>query len=277
MGLSSQLSEFLLRKAEAQGAPVLDVRFEPDLPTRILDADEPHDAADALSESANSEGQTFVIGYTNSQGVHSSRRIVMRALKRTSDLRILLVARCAETRKMMGFQADRIRYCVDINGDRHEPPATFLAEIFGLDPVDARLLASEGTTVIATWPPADQTYSLLREQLRHELTLLVAMSESDGQVSLTESEAIVAYARQRATTYGIDIDAHRLHMLQGFIRRLRPTPEQIRASIDDVNARPAQAQLDVLAACNEVMLADGDVRAEELALLEEIRSELLKG
>lgn len=276
MGLSSQLTEFLLKKAESQAEPALDVRFEPELPARILDADEPHGVGDELPASINSEGQTFVIAYTNSQGAKSSRRISMRALRRTSDLRILLVARCAETGKMMGFQADRIRYCVDMTGERFEPPAPFLAEIFGLDPNDARLLAAAGTATVDVWPPADQTYGLLREQLRHELTLLVAMSESDGRISLTESEAIVDFARRRAATYGIELDQTRLRMLQGFIRRLRPTEGQIKASLNDLNARPSNAQLDVLEACNEVMLADGEVHADEVALLEQIRSDLLR-
>lgn len=274
MGVSSRLTEFLLRKAESQPAPVLDVAFVPELPTRILESDEPHAAGEVLTEGLASEGQTFVICYVNAQGARSTRRITMRALKRTADERILLVARCAETSKMMGFQADRIHYCMDMNGEKYEPPAQFLAEIFGLDPLDARLLASEGTEKVGIWPPPDATYGVLRQQLRHELTLLVAMSEVDGQVSHSESDAITDYVRDRAKTFGIELDDNRIRMLQGFVRRLRPTSDQIRASIDDVNARPMKAQLEVLEACKDIMLADGDVHAEEAALLDQIRADL---
>lgn len=277
MGLSSRLTEFLLKKAEEQPAPVLDVGFQPELPARILDSDEPHPVGDILSEGLASEGQTFVICYVNSQGARSTRRISMRALKRTADLRILLVARCAETQQMMGFQADRIRYCMDMSGEKYEPPAVFLAEIFGLDPLDAKLLASEGTSNPLPWPPPDQTYGLLREQLRHELVLLTAMSECDGRVSQAETDAITAYVEERAKTLGIDLEENRIRMLQSFIRRLRPTNEQIEASIEDVAARSPKAQIEILETCIEIMLADGEVHAAETALLEQIRSDLLRG
>ena len=277
MGLSTRLSEFLLKKEDAQPAPVLDIRFEPELPDRILDADEPHELGEALTESSDAEGQCFVICYTNSKGVHSTRRITMRALKRTSEMQILLVARCAETRELMGFQANRIRYCMDINGDKYEPPYLFLAEIFGLAPADAQLLVSERPQRIDTWPPADEVFSQLRRQLRHELTLLVVMSECDGHVSQTESDAIIKHIRQRADVLGLPIGSARWPRLNAFIRRLRPTPEQIAASIEAIAAMPVSAQNDFLEACNEVMLADGAVHAEELALLEQIRSDLKQG
>jgi hypothetical protein len=276
MSLTNRLSEFLLKKEEGQRPPVLDIRFEPDLPDRILDADEPHAGSDPLSESPAAEGQCFVICYMNSKGVQSTRRIVMRALKRTSEMQILLVARCAETRELMGFQADRIRYCVDVNGEKYEPPYLFLAEIFGLAPADAHLLASARTARMDLWPPPDPVYNVLRHQLRHELTLLVAMSECDGHVSQTESDAILAYVRTRAEEIGLSLDANRMRLLNGFIRRLRPTADQISASIDAAASLSLKAQNDLLMACNEVMLADGSAHAAELALLAQIRNDLLQ-
>lgn len=277
MGLSTRLSEFLLKKEEGQPAPALDIRFEPELPDRILDADEPHGAGEPLAESPDAEGQCFVICYMNSKGVHSTRRITMRALKRTSEMQILLVARCAETRELMGFQANRIRYCMDINGEKYEPPFVFLAEIFGLSPADAQLLESERTARIEVWPPADEAYTQLRHQLRHELALLVAMSECDGHVSEAESEAILDHVRQRAEVLGLPLGAARMQRLKGYIRRLRPTAEQIQASLDEVGTLPVTAQREFLEACNQVMLADGAVHAGELALLEQIRNDLFPG
>lgn len=277
MGLKSALSDFLFQKLEDQAPPRLDVGFEPALPARILDADEPHPAGEDLPESASAEGQTFVICYVNGQGVKSTRRITMRALQRTSELRILLLARCAETRKEMHFRADRIQYCMDINGAVFEPPATFLAEIFGLDPVDAGLLASEGYATPDKWPPADSVYSLLRQQLGHDITLMAAMAESDGQISITEADAILAYVRRRADVFGIELDDARVRKVTGFLRRLRPTEDQVRASLDEIGARPAHAQLELITACGDVMHADGEVHVSEMRLLEQIRAELQAG
>jgi uncharacterized tellurite resistance protein B-like protein len=277
MGLSTRLSEFLLKKEESQPAPALDVRFVPELPDRILDADEPHELGEPLLESLDAEGQCFVICYINSKGVHSTRRITMRALKRTSEMHILLVARCAETRELMGFQANRIRYCMDINGEKYEPPYIFLAEIFGLAPADAQLLVSERPQRIDTWPPPDEAYSQLRHQLRNELTLLVAMSECDGHVSQTESDAIIQHIRQRADALGLPLGSVRMQRLKAYIRRLRPTADQIRASIDEVSALPLSAQREFLQACHNVVEADGALHEQELALLEQIRSDLAEG
>ena len=277
MGLKSALSDFLFRKLEDQPPPRLDVGFEPALPSRILDADEPHPEGDDLPESSDAAGQTFVICYVNGQGVKSTRRITMRALKRTSELRILLLARCAETRKEMHFRADRIRYCMDINGAVYVPPATFLAEIFGLDPVDAGLLASEGCELPEKWPPADSVFSLLRQQLGHDITLMAAMAESDGQISVTEADAILAYVRRRADVFGIELDDARVQKVTGFLRRLRPTEDQVRASLDEISARPLHAQLALVAACDDVMQADGEIHVSEARLLEQIRTELQAG
>lgn len=277
MGLKSQLSDFLFQKLENQAPPVLDVGFEPALPSRILDADEPHPEGEALPESPIAEGQTFVICYLNGQGAKSTRRITVRALKRTSEARILLLARCAETRKEMHFRADRIKYCMDINGALYEPPAPFLAEIFGLDPVDAGLLESEGFSQPEKWPPPDTVYTLLRQQLGHDLTLLAAMAESDGQISMTESDAIVQYVRRRADVFGMEVDEARVQKVLGLVRRLRPTEAQIRAAIDEIGERSPKAQLDILTACREIMLADGEVHGSEARLLEQIQSDLQAG
>ncbi len=277
MGLKSSLSAFLLKKAEAHQTPVLDVGFVPSLPSRILDADEPHPETTPLASSADVEGQTFVICYVNAKAAQSTRRITMHALKRTPEARVLLFARCAETREVMSFRADRIKYCMDITGEVYEPPAMFLVEIFGLGPSDAALLAAESAGRGVTWPPKDEAFSVLRQQLRNELTLLTAMAESDGQVSLAESAAILAYAHGRSELLGIHLDEARTHKLQGFIRRLRPTEQQISAAIDEISARSVKAQMDVVLACSEVMLADGLAHAEEIELLEKIQADLVQG
>lgn len=277
MSLKMQLSDFLFQKLEHQAPPVVDLGFEPSLPARILDIDEPHPDGEPLPQSPDAEGQTFVISYLNGQGAESRRRILVRALKRTSEDRILLVARCAETRKEMHFRADRIKHCVDMNGEVYDQPAVFLAEVFNLDPVDADLLAAEGFTQPFKWPLPDTVYSLLRQQLGHDLTLMAAMAESDGQISIIEADAIMAYVRRRSDRFGIELDEVRVRKVLGFVRRLRPTEDQIRESLDEIGERSPEAQLDILTACRDVMLADGEIHASEARLLDQICSGLLEG
>jgi uncharacterized tellurite resistance protein B-like protein len=277
MGLKTQLSDFLLQKLEHQAPPVVDSGFEPSLPSRILDIDEPHPDGEPLPQSKDAEGQTFVIAYVNGQGAESRRRILVRALKRTSDDRILLVARCTETRKEMHFRADRIKHCVDINGEVHDRPAAFLADVFNLDPVEAGLLAAEDFMPPVKLPPADTVYSLLRRQLGHDLTLMAAMAESDGQISMIEADAILHFVRRRSDLFGIDLDETRVRKLLGFLRRVRPTEDQIRESLNEIGERSPQAQLDVLTACRDVMLADGEIHASEARLLDQICDDLVDG
>ena len=277
MGLKTQLSDFRLQKLEHQLPPVVDAGFEPSLPSRILDIDEPHPDGEPLPQSPDAEGQTFVIAYVNGQGAESRRRILVRALKRTSDDRILLVARCTETRKEMHFRADRIKHCVDINGEVHDQPAAFLADVFNLDPVEAGLLAAEGFTPPVQLPPADTVYSLLRRQLGHDLTLMAAMAESDGQISMIEADAILNFVRRRSDLFGVDLDETRVRKLLGFVRRVRPTADQIRVSLDEIGERSPQAQLDILTACRDVMLADGEIHASEAWLLDQICEGLVDG
>lgn len=190
MGLKSHLSEFLLKKADAHYVPVLDVGFVPSLPSRILDSDEPHPESTPLPSSPDAEGQTFVICYVNAKAAQSTRRLTVHALKRTSEARVLLFARCAETREVMSFRADRIKYCMDVTGEIYEPPAMFLVGIFGLGPSDAELLAAETAGRGITWSPKDEACCVLRQQLRNELILLTAVADPDGRVSPVEPEAI---------------------------------------------------------------------------------------
>ena len=277
IGLKTQLSDVLLQKLAHQAPPVVDAGFEPSLPSRILDIDEPRPDGEPLPQSPDAEGQTFVIPYVNGQGAESRRRILVRALKLTSDNGILLLARCTETRKEMQFRADRIKHCVDINGEVQDQPAALLADVFNLDQVEAGLLAAEGFTPPAQLPPADTVYSLLRRHLGHDLTLMAAMAESDGQISMIEADDILNFVRRRSDLFGIDLDETRVPKLLGFARRVRPTEDQIRGSLDEICERSPQAQLDLLTACRDVMPADGDIHAREAWLLDQICEDLVGG
>jgi tellurite resistance protein len=218
-----------------------------------------------------------VIAYVNGQGAESRRRILVRALKLTSDDGILLLACCTETRKEMRFRADRIKHCVDINGEVQDQPAALLADVFNLDPVEAGLLAAEGFTPPAQFPPADTVYSLLRRQLGHDLTLMAAMAESDGQISMIEADAILNFVRRRSDLFGIDLDETRVRKLLGFVRRVRPTEDQIRESLDEIGERSPKAKLGLLTACRDVRIADGEIHAREVWLLDQICEDLVDG
>ena len=64
---------------------------------------------------------------------------------------------------------------------------------------------------------------------------------------------------------------------QRFARRVRPTEDQTRGSLDEICVRSPQAQLDLLTACRDVMPADGDIHAREAWLLDQICEDLVGG
>ena len=127
------------------------------------------------------------------------------------------------------------------------------------------------------FPPADSVYSLLRRQPGHDLTLMAAMAESDGQISIIEADAILNFVRRRSDLFRIDLDETRVPKLLGFARRGRPTEDQIRGSLDEICERSPQAQLGLLTACRDVMLADGEIHASEAWLLDQICGNLVGG
>lgn len=57
---------------------------------------------------------------------------------------------------------------------------------------------------------------------------MAAMAESDGQISMIEADAILNFVRRRSDLSGIDPDETRVRKPLGFVRRVRPTEDQIR-------------------------------------------------
>lgn len=106
---------------------------------------------------------------------------------------------------------------------------------------------------------------------------MAAMAESDGRISMIESDAILNFVRRRSDLSGIDPDETWMRKLLGFVRRGRPTEDQIRGSLDEICERSPQAQLDLLTACRGMMLADGEIHAREASLPEQICEDLVGG
>ena len=106
---------------------------------------------------------------------------------------------------------------------------------------------------------------------------MAAMAESDGQISMIEADAILNFVRRRSDLFGIDLDETRVRKLLGFVRRVRPTEDQIRESLDEIGERSPKAKLDILTACRDVRIADGEIHACEVWLLDQICEDLVDG
>ena len=275
MSIASVFRAILADRSAQLATLVFDGPFKPSVPELDSDADEHETETNDTGLDYCAEGQSFGICYVNAQGVESVRRITVWSIKLSAERKLLLYAKCAETKCMKTFRADRIRYCVDVTGEVFEPPFEFLAQIFGLSAEDIELIEVARDQVDSKIRSPDNVYKSIKQQFKHELIVLSAMSVCDGRVAFSETVAIVEYARKQAVSLGLELDDNREKKLTGFIRRLRATEEQIGEALDYIGSMPPESQLALVVACNEVMHADGQVHDEEQYMLEKIRNELL--
>src|SRR5690606_19646165 len=74
------------------------------------------------------EGQSFAIEYVDAAGRPSSRRITVYDIQMTSSGVPCLYARCHERGAMRSFRVDRIKYCIDYDGEVFDDVPAFLHE-----------------------------------------------------------------------------------------------------------------------------------------------------
>lgn len=222
--------------------------------------DAPEEHGDDLG---HAEGQSFVIEYVDSGGQASTRRITVNALRRNAAGQTLLQAFCHERRASRVFRADRIRCCIDLDGEVHDDVAAFLRDIFGASVVTASVAVPR-----VYW-------SAVVEAFRPEIVLLAAMSRCDFDVHAAETHAATDFVAARAEASGTMLDAAASRAIYRHIARLRPDVDAVLRAV----AALAEGGLDrvrhALVACVRVMEADGRRHPAEMRLLNALSVELL--
>jgi len=268
----SPISRFLESKAKLGNEPKLDTPFSPAVPEEEAEyLDEICNAGEDL----HAEDQFFAICYVNAKGEESLRRIVVWGLKVSSSGYLILRSKCVEKKQNRDFRADRIKYCIDLDGVIYEPPSDFLAETFGLTPERIKTIGSFKAPARRSTSDRESDYSDIRNKLKNELIVMSAIAESDGNICFPEAVEIISYVRARARGLRLKFPTELEGKLEGHIRRLRPTSENVISALDEIAGLPIPKQIAFLEACHRVMMADGIVHEAELKLLEEVRQELL--
>jgi len=266
------LKTLLFAKQLGEKSPKFDGAPPPIIPE--LDHEDCECNESANHDDLHAEGQCFGICYVNARQQESTRRIVVWGLKANKTNNLLLVSKCLESGKTKTFRADRIKYCYDLNGEIFEPPYDFLVETFGLTQSQSQLVGSFQLPPSGNSNSRDEVYLRVRRLLKEELIVLSAMSECDGEVCFAETAEILNYVNKRAIGEQLEWTPEHEKKIQGYIRRIRPSDDNIIEALDHVASLPVDSQIRFASACKNVMLADGITHDAELDLLDLITEEL---
>lgn len=217
-------------------------------------------------------GETLVLYYTDSKGVDSVRRITINKVDET-----YIHAWCHERLGNRMFRIRGIRSLASLDGEVYDNleemlPVTALDHLGQLEP--------------DVWPedegkfwhisdPHERRFYALREGVKEEIVLLRAMARSDGIAIDAEDAAIYDYLEHRIKSDEYQIGPHERLLALRWIKSLFPEPYEIDAAVPSLVKISAKHMKDFLEAGKKIIIADGKVTDEELALYERLGKEIL--
>ncbi|CTQ54170.1 hypothetical protein LP7551_02702 [Roseibium album] len=218
------------------------------------------------------EGQSFMIEYVAASGECTSRRITVWGIQENTDGTPLLVARCHERNAQRTFQVDRIKCCIDYDGEVHANVPDFLNETFGLaigaPPNNEPETASPKQPAMSDWDQA-------RAYLRPHAEILAALSLSDGTMSRAEVDVAVCHCNHIAGSGGFFTAADQ-DKLMAYIKRLRPTEKTLQKSVESLSGARPHEITDLLISAVELIDIDGTRDLAEVELVNQLSQELAK-
>lgn len=236
---------------------------KPPIPIIIGDDDDDDELVD--DELGTAEGQFFMIDYRDARGRVTSRRVTVFGIQHGVGLVPLLRCRCHERRAQRSFRVDRILTCYDADGVVYDDVPSFLAETFGLGIAVAS--RKEGTAAQNAW-------SRIRACVKPHAVLLAALSRSDATMRDDEVAVAVEHCRSAASICGFIVEDHEIALLERYIRRQRPTRDNIFAACETMREENPETIRSFLASAVELMDADGRRHPEEIDLLNDVSMEM---
>lgn len=210
------------------------------------------------------EGQSFIIEYLDAAGRSSTRRITVWSISRGAHGIPCLHARCHERNATRLFRVDRIRTCIDYDGEVHSNVPEFLTVNFGMSPALAIRSAGEDR----------DRWQIILAAIRAEAVILAALAKADGTVVAAEIDAATDYLAARAERTGYMLDQAEIAALQRFTRRLRPSEDAIIRSLNEIAGRGTREIQKLLLAAMAVIDADGLRHDREMMLIDAIAEDL---
>ncbi|MCB1424096.1 MAG: TerB family tellurite resistance protein [Nitratireductor sp.] len=207
------------------------------------------------------EGQSFIIEYVDGAGSFSRRPITVFDLVQSKTGYLSLRAKCHVRKKTRMFRIDRIRCCIDYDGEVHDDIPAFMHETFG-------------TSMTGLVQPAPASLEVRPLGVRHEAVLFAALMRSDGSIHDLEIKRAVDFLSPSAAGAGVSVEeAERL--LNKYLRRLLPTKSAIERALEHVRAMDPSAQMGFFSVCVAIVDADNRRAPEEIALINDMAEEIL--
>lgn len=206
-----------------------------------------------------------VIDYTDATGTTTRRRITMRTLAATPS-GATLKAICHERHAPRAFRCDRIRCFIDPDGQVIATP-DFFRDILQIDLATYQPQATTGMTDSAR---------AAREWLGPALSVLVAVARSDEELHPKELEQITDFARAefprltRELGQGTRLSEKDIWAIRNTIERMRPTRSSLREHLTQIAGWSEDRRARLAAMLDDVIAADGVVRASEVEIHAEI-------
>lgn len=211
------------------------------------------------------EGQSFIIEYVDSAGLSSTRRITVFEITQGRAGVPSLMARCHERKATRQFRVDRIRACIDFDGEVHDDVPAFLFDNFGM---------SLGVATRTSKNDAAARWLEIRDFIKPDAVVLSALSHSDGHVHELERQDIEQHLTFVAEHAKGLLSDPEIVAIGRFVERLRPTENAISAALETIARRTPDAIMRLLRAAVAVIDADGRRHPAEIAMLDEFCFEL---
>lgn len=230
------------------------------------------DVPEAPTGTGRAEGQSFMIEYRSETGEATARRITVFSIQEDTNGIPVLIARCHECNAERAFRADRVKCCIDYDGEVHENVPEFLNETFGITLDPAKFIVTEDPVSMA---PAPSDWELARSYLRPHAEILAALSLSDGTMSKAEVNVAVCHCNHIAGSGGFSTAADQDKLIS-YIKRLRPTPATLQNSIEQLSEAPPHEITELLISAVELIDIDGDRDPAEVELVNQLSQELAR-
>jgi uncharacterized tellurite resistance protein B-like protein len=214
----------------------------------------------------DAEGQSFIIEYLDSRGRESRRPITVLELVLGKGDVPCLFARCHLRQKVRQFRVDRIKACIDYDGEIFDDVAQYLADSFGMSVAVASRRPDIGT---------DQRWKEIVEIVRAEAVLLAALSQCDGKQHEAETEAAVVYLAGVVERAGTFLSDDEISKIGAFVTRLRPTVGAIDRALVSLSTLSPERIRRFLMSAAAVIKADGRLHIQETALLNDMAEQLI--
>jgi hypothetical protein len=249
-------------------------QLPPPIPAGLMvhaddDSDAEPDAGHRMApgETAQAEGQSFIIHYRNAAGRESLRRVTIWGIRATGEGVPMLVGRCHERQATRSFRVDRILSATDYDGVLIEPLSDFFRDTFGF--------SWDGTQVLSREDVDRARWTYCRNFARDAgLPVLCAVGLADGELCREEVGEILDFASLVCDREGYELTPAELLSFERYVRRTRPTDEVVRHNIEVVTRLGATAVNRLLTYCARVMEADGWRHHREVTLLNQISREM---